>query len=210
MQVCWRLDACATDNEAVRMPENLPLALVIVGAILLLIALLGGQFKLFGAEVPGTVGRASRWMSGLAGVILLAAGVYVGSGVMKPLPSTEPPSTQPPPAQPRSAQPAHQPPEIRPPARASNPDALFIDTANWPRTGDGRLRDPRVRDAVLLALHGDDIPRARMLMAEADFRNGFIVTLPMQRFIAAGGTNDDVQRIERRLAQVGIRVEVRD
>src|SRR5512145_2499266 len=196
MQVCWRLDACATDNEAVRMPENLPLALVIVGAILLLIALLGGQFKLFGAEVPGRVGRASRWMSGLAGVVLIVAGIYVGSGVMKSLPSTQPPSTeppstqlpstQPPPAQPRPAQPAPQPPEIRPPARVSNPDALFIETANWPRTEDGRLHDPRVRDAVLLALHGDDIPRARMLMAEAGFREGFVVGLPTQRFIASG------------------------
>jgi hypothetical protein len=47
-------------------------------------------------------------------------------------------------------------------------------------------------------------------MAEAGFREGFVVGLPTQRFIASGGTNDDVQRIERRLAQIGIRVEARD
>ncbi|WP_097459209.1 hypothetical protein [Mangrovitalea sediminis] len=197
------------------MPQNLPLALVIVGAILLLIALLGGQFKLFGAEVPGKVGQASRWMSGFAGVILIVMGIYLGSGALPPFPSTQTPSTQSSEQQPSSAQPAEpdttpQPPKTIPPARAPDPDALFIETAKWPHSDDGRLSDSRVREAVVLALHGENIPQARRLLAEAGFPDGLSVDLPMRPFITAGGSNDDIQRIRRRLVQVGIRLELRD
>ena len=197
------------------MPQNLPLALVVVGAILLLIALLGGQFKLFGAEIPGKVSRANRWISGFAGMTLIVMGIYLGSGATPPFSSRQTPSPQSSAEQPHSAQPVEpdtvpQSPKTKPPARALNPDMLFIETAKWPHTEDGRLSDSRVREAVLLALHGENIPRAHMLLTEAGFPDGLSVDLPMQPYIAAGGTNDDIQRIRRSLVQVGIRLEVRD
>lgn len=93
---------------------------------------------------------------------------------------------------------------------ASNPATLFIETAQWPHTDNGRLRDSRVREAVSLALQGNNIPRARRLMAEAGWPDGLAVTLSMHAFTTAGGTDDDIQRIKRRLVQIGIRLEVRD
>ena len=199
------------------MPENLHLALVIVGAILLLIGLVGGQFKLFGAEVSGQVGRASRWTSGITGVFLIIVGIYLGGGTANlPLPAPAPTqSTQPPVEAPASTAPARQDavPETAktpPPARVSDPDTLLIDTAQWPHTDDGRLRDSRVREAVSLALKGENIPRARKLMAEAGWSDGLTITLPLHAFIAAGGTQDDIQQIKRRLVSIGVRVEVRD
>lgn len=184
------------------MPGNLSIALFVVGAILLLIALLGGQFKLFGAEVSGTVGRASRWMSGLAALILIGAAVLLESTGTKPAQPS--PGAAPAPAVTPSAPrptPAPPPESAR---RAADPDALFIDLAVWPQSADSR-----VRDAVRLALHGEDIARARRLMAEAGQADGLTVVLPMQRFAAAGGTDDDVRQIERKLARIGVRVELR-
>ncbi len=195
------------------MPENLPLTLVIVGAILLLIGLLGGQFKIFGAEVPGKVGRASRWISGFTGVVLIVVGIHLGSGgtnLFSPTPSTQQSAEQPGPEQPARPHTLPETPKTPPPARAADPDRLFIETAQLPHTDNGRIRDPRLREAVLLALQGEDIPRARRLMAEAGWPDGLTVALPMHSFIAAGGTQEDVQRIERRLATIGMRLEIRD
>lgn len=202
------------------MPENVPLALVVVGAVLLLIALLGGRFKLFGAEVQGTVGRASRWLSGFAGVALIAVAIYAGSGTTQ-RESTAPPPPQPstagtrpsrPPAAPsgQSAEPSPPPKPQEGPARAADPGEVFISTAVWPQSIDGRLHDARVREAVTIGLHGNDFARARQLLAEAGFPNGLVVVLPITRFAAAGGIDEDVRRIESRLAQIGVRIERRD
>jgi hypothetical protein len=42
------------------MPENLAIGAFVLGSVLLLVSLLSGGFKLFGAEVSGTTGRIGR------------------------------------------------------------------------------------------------------------------------------------------------------
>ncbi len=42
------------------MPDNIKIGAFVFGAILVLIAILGGNFKLFGAEVASTV--SNRWL----------------------------------------------------------------------------------------------------------------------------------------------------
>jgi predicted phage tail protein len=54
------------------MQENLQIAAFVFGAILVLIALLGGNFKLFGAEVAATVSnRLLRFVAFALGAALL-------------------------------------------------------------------------------------------------------------------------------------------
>jgi hypothetical protein len=61
------------------MPQNITIAAFVLGAVLLLIAILhGGGFKIFGAEVDGSAGRFGRLFAGLLGVILIGIGL-VGS-----------------------------------------------------------------------------------------------------------------------------------
>lgn len=58
------------------MPQNITIAAFVFGAVLLLIALLGGRFKLFGAEIMGTTGLGVRGVAGFLGISFLALGIY--------------------------------------------------------------------------------------------------------------------------------------
>ena len=58
------------------MPQSITIAFFVLGAVLLLIAILqGGGFKIFGAEVDGSPGRFGRVFAGLLGVILIGIGL---------------------------------------------------------------------------------------------------------------------------------------
>lgn len=57
------------------MPQNVALAALIFGAVLFLLALTGGRFKLFGAELSATVGRGPRILAGVAGLALIVFGL---------------------------------------------------------------------------------------------------------------------------------------
>jgi hypothetical protein len=59
------------------MPQSVSLAAFIFGAVLVLIAVLGGRFKIFGAEVTGTVSGPLRVVAGTVGVPLLAVGMFL-------------------------------------------------------------------------------------------------------------------------------------
>jgi len=61
------------------MPSNLAIAAFVFGAILLLIAILGGRFGIFGAEVRGTASRASRAVSAVLGVALIGLAVRMST-----------------------------------------------------------------------------------------------------------------------------------
>ncbi|MBK6796223.1 MAG: hypothetical protein IPG76_05370 [Acidobacteria bacterium] len=56
------------------MPQTMTIASFILGAVLLLIAILSGGFKIFGAEVSGKTGTAGRMISGILGIIFIILG----------------------------------------------------------------------------------------------------------------------------------------
>ena len=60
------------------MPQTVTIGAFVLGSVLILIAILGGRFKIFGAEISGTTGRIGRIVSGIAGTILVLLGA-VGS-----------------------------------------------------------------------------------------------------------------------------------
>ncbi len=72
------------------MPTSITIAAFVLGAVLLLVAILHGGFKIFGAEVDGTAGRFGRIFAGLLGVILVGIGLY--SSLSKPSPQSSPDS----------------------------------------------------------------------------------------------------------------------
>ena len=52
------------------MPGNLLVAVFVFGAVLILIALLGGSLKIFGADIPTKLEHRKRAVSGILGTIL--------------------------------------------------------------------------------------------------------------------------------------------
>jgi len=64
------------------VPQSITIAAFVLGAVLLLIAVLHGGFKIFGAEVDGTAGRFGRIFAGLLGIILIGIGLF--SSLYKP------------------------------------------------------------------------------------------------------------------------------
>lgn len=61
------------------MPQSLSIAAFVFGAVLVLLSLVVGKFKLFGAEVEGTVSKASRVIAFLFGIFLIARGLNLGA-----------------------------------------------------------------------------------------------------------------------------------
>ena len=72
------------------MPESVAIGLIVLGGVLLLVALVGGKFKLFGAEVESTPSRVSRFAAFLLGCVCLLAGIGLSSQTADPPPSPEP------------------------------------------------------------------------------------------------------------------------
>jgi hypothetical protein len=58
------------------MPENITIAAFILAAVMLLIAIVGGKFKIFGVEVSAMASSTGRIFAGVIGTILLAIGLY--------------------------------------------------------------------------------------------------------------------------------------
>jgi Tetratricopeptide repeat len=57
------------------MPETITIGAFVFGAVLILVALLGGGFKLFGTEVSGKAGTVQRTVAGSLGALLLIFGL---------------------------------------------------------------------------------------------------------------------------------------
>lgn len=68
------------------MPTSLSIAAFVLGAILLLIALVGGGFKLFGSEIPRGVSATNRKISMVLGCVFV-----IGALFSDRLPPTPPP-----------------------------------------------------------------------------------------------------------------------
>jgi len=80
------------------MPQSLDVAAFVFGAILILLSLVVGSFKLFGAEVQGTVGRLGRVVAFVLGLILIVSRlVHEAPDPPKPGTTTEATTTPAPP-----------------------------------------------------------------------------------------------------------------
>ena len=53
------------------MPQTLAIGALVLSAVLILIAVLGGRFKIFGVEIQGTSGRVGRIIAGFVGLLIL-------------------------------------------------------------------------------------------------------------------------------------------
>ncbi len=74
------------------MPPTIAIGAFVFGAVLLLIALVGGSFELFGIKMEKTAARPARIFAGIAGVILLYIGV--ANPFEKPSPPAQTATTQ--------------------------------------------------------------------------------------------------------------------
>ncbi len=72
------------------MPTNLLIGAFVLGGILLLIAVVGGRFKVFGAEISGEAGTGGRVFAGVVGAILVV-GAFVFLVPRRPTPGPTPP-----------------------------------------------------------------------------------------------------------------------
>ena len=99
------------------MPQSTAIAAMILGGVLLLIAILGGNFKIFGAEIGEKVsGGPLRFLAGMIGITLVLVAIKTPGPASNPAqPKSEEPKVYTPPASP-TIKPA---PQYR--------DALIID-----------------------------------------------------------------------------------
>lgn len=116
------------------MPENLKIGAFVFGAILVLIALLGGNFKLFGAEIAATISnRFLRFIAFSLGTIFLVVAVHSpNSGNISvvptpPLQVTQSPSSSPSPQLLQSSPSPTNPPPGSPQANSSSACILTIN-----------------------------------------------------------------------------------
>jgi hypothetical protein len=115
------------------MPQNLHIAAFVFGAVLILISLVGGRFRIFGAEISDQVGKVGRTLAFLLGLvfILLPFGM--------PPPASEPKAVMPEPATEASARsaptmPAADPAPVavaQPPARSPLPPVVANIGGAW-------------------------------------------------------------------------------
>ncbi len=104
------------------MPGNLAIGAFVLGAILLLVSLLSGGFKIFGAEISGTTGKTGKIISFVLGLVFIITGFSTsGTAPSNVIPDPDPvpigpgprgddPSVLPEPAPPRTS-PIVVPPE---------------------------------------------------------------------------------------------------
>ena len=59
------------------MPQNITTAACVLGAVLLLTAILHRSFKIFGAEVEGSTGRFGRIFAGFLGILLILSLIHI-------------------------------------------------------------------------------------------------------------------------------------
>jgi len=60
------------------MPESIAIASFVLGSILTLVAVVGGGFKVFGAEVSGKIGGFGRFIAFGLGLFFIMAGIGLG------------------------------------------------------------------------------------------------------------------------------------
>jgi hypothetical protein len=97
------------------MPQSISIAVLVLGGVLLLVAITGGKFKIFGAEVDSAVSsRLVRLISGTIGIILVTVALTIRASGPAPSPApqaSKPDSSDPQPAKAQApAEQAHSEP----------------------------------------------------------------------------------------------------
>jgi hypothetical protein len=72
----WIEIAARSAGQDGTVPESITIAAFVFGAVLLLVAIVGGPFKIFGAEISGKAGGFGRSFAGLLGVVLVFVGLF--------------------------------------------------------------------------------------------------------------------------------------
>jgi hypothetical protein len=100
------------------MPQSISIAVLVLGGVLLLVAITGGKFKIFEAEIDSAVSsKLVRLISGAIGLILITVALSLGSPVSKPdISKTDAPNPQP------SQAPAAQAPAVQTPTSETHAD----------------------------------------------------------------------------------------
>jgi hypothetical protein len=149
------------------MPDNLKIAAFVFGAILVLIAFLGGNFKVFGAEIaPSVPHPVLRFVAGFLGAILLVWAMWPlpatrdvivekpPETVIKKSPISSPsntPTTSFPPNTPATPPLPSVPPVVKPspePKASSNPKPKPSNTPNNISTGVAEIIQPLNKESV--------------------------------------------------------------
>ena len=85
------------------MPQSLSIGVFVLGAVLLLLSLVSGGFKIFGSEMPGAANRVARGAAFVIGLFLIGFALWHYSDAQKeasnptpaPAPQPGPPEPQP-------------------------------------------------------------------------------------------------------------------
>jgi hypothetical protein len=99
-----------------QFPSTSPGILLVLGAVFLLIAVVGGGFEVSALKLP-PIGRYQRVFALLAGITLITLGVRSPGGESTPDSRKSPPRPGAPPAESGFTRPGSQPPESKPPPR---------------------------------------------------------------------------------------------
>jgi hypothetical protein len=58
------------------VPQSLTIGIFVLGAVMLLLALVSGGFKIFGSEMPGVASRSARIIAFCIGVLLVGFSLF--------------------------------------------------------------------------------------------------------------------------------------
>jgi hypothetical protein len=65
------------------MPNTVAVTVAVIGSVLILVAIVGGNVKIFGAEVSGKISNTSRWLAGVLGVSFISLALMIDSPFLK-------------------------------------------------------------------------------------------------------------------------------
>jgi hypothetical protein len=132
------------------MPQSIAIGLLVLGGVLLLIAILGGNFKIFGAEIGEKISSGPiRMLAGVLGIAFIFLALSPGrlaSGGNPPSTATSPSATSPTASSPAAASPATASPVTASPAEplttGPSPATTKDDPGSTSKSGAGIVFDP--------------------------------------------------------------------
>ncbi|HEX4133754.1 MAG TPA: hypothetical protein VHY84_03955 [Bryobacteraceae bacterium] len=127
------------------MPQSIAIGLLVLGGVLLLIAILGGNFKIFGAEIGEKISSGPiRLLAGVLGIAFIFLALSPGrlaSGGDPPSTTTSPSTPSPTASSPAAALPATVSP-AEPSTTAPSPATTRDDPGSTSKSGAGIVFDP--------------------------------------------------------------------